>query len=440
MIRGVPYDAEVEYLESTGTQWIDTGVMPTNQSKIECDATWLFTSSGGDNPTLLGSRTSRPLTMFEILQGLQGEDRCLYYQYGGYSPYKAEQFGNRKVFTASGNILSIDGVAVITIPIATFSIPWSIALFALNKNGIIERFCKASVYRFKAWDAEGTLVRDFQPVRFTNELGQAEGAMYDRVTKKLFRNKGTGAFVVGPDVARPIMGLHFMKPRYTARDYVQDGLIAMWDGIENAGWGVHDAEATAWKDLAGEHTMTPSSGAVYGWGNDYFRYGGAGQITASNPGDFYLALVNGKMTVQSVFKDISGRSDMTKDGVIFGAHYRNVLIYLPANTRGKISSYMAYGYGLAVSYEHENDFSYTVTLQDSVQTAYINDVRKNSKSITPDPQYRSFGFGHPTGYGYEFIPVEMYATRVYSRALTADEIAHNYAVDKVRFKLPEVSS
>lgn len=26
MIRGVPYDAEVEYLESTGTQWIDTGV------------------------------------------------------------------------------------------------------------------------------------------------------------------------------------------------------------------------------------------------------------------------------------------------------------------------------------------------------------------------------------------------------------------------------
>ena len=22
----------------------------------------------------------------------------------------------------------------------------------------------------------------------------------------------------------------------TARDYVQDGLIAMWDGIENVGW------------------------------------------------------------------------------------------------------------------------------------------------------------------------------------------------------------
>lgn len=35
----------------------------------------------------------------------------------------------------------------------------------------------------------------------------------------------------------------------TAKDYVQDDLIAMWDGIENAGWGVHDQKATVWKDL-----------------------------------------------------------------------------------------------------------------------------------------------------------------------------------------------
>lgn len=39
------------------------------------------------------------------------------------------------------------------------------------------------------------------------------------------------------------------KSGYTAKDYVQDGLIAMWDGIENAGWGVHDPNATVWKDL-----------------------------------------------------------------------------------------------------------------------------------------------------------------------------------------------
>ena len=44
-----------------------------------------------------------------------------------------------------------------------------------------------------------SLVRDFIPVRFTNEKGVTEGAMYDKVSGTLFRNAGTGAFVIGPD-------------------------------------------------------------------------------------------------------------------------------------------------------------------------------------------------------------------------------------------------
>ena len=43
------------------------------------------------------------------------------------------------------------------------------------------------------------------------------------------------------------------KKAPTAKSYVQDGLIAMWDGIENAGVGVHDASATTWKDLSGNN-------------------------------------------------------------------------------------------------------------------------------------------------------------------------------------------
>ena len=46
----------------------------------------------------------------------------------------------------------------------------------------------------------GTLVRDFIPVRFKNENGVQEGAMYDRVTKQLFRNAGTGSFIIGDDI------------------------------------------------------------------------------------------------------------------------------------------------------------------------------------------------------------------------------------------------
>ena len=40
------------------------------------------------------------------------------------------------------------------------------------------------------------------------------------------------------------------KSAPTARDYVQNGLIAMWDGEWNAGLGVHDPNATTWVDLS----------------------------------------------------------------------------------------------------------------------------------------------------------------------------------------------
>lgn len=43
------------------------------------------------------------------------------------------------------------------------------------------------------------IVRVFVPVRFTNELGVSEGAMYDKVSGQLFRNQGSGSFILGPD-------------------------------------------------------------------------------------------------------------------------------------------------------------------------------------------------------------------------------------------------
>ena len=35
----------------------------------------------------------------------------------------------------------------------------------------------------------------------------------------------------------------------TAEDYIQNGLVSMWDGIENTGYGMHDSSATSWKNL-----------------------------------------------------------------------------------------------------------------------------------------------------------------------------------------------
>lgn len=46
----------------------------------------------------------------------------------------------------------------------------------------------------------GAMTHDFVPIRFLNEDGEWEGAMYDFVSGELFRNQGTGAFSYGPDL------------------------------------------------------------------------------------------------------------------------------------------------------------------------------------------------------------------------------------------------
>ena len=50
---------------------------------------------------------------------------------------------------------------------------------------------------------------------------------------------------------------------YTSASYVQDGLIAQWDGIDTVGTGVHDPNATVWKDLAGQNYLTLTNSAAW---------------------------------------------------------------------------------------------------------------------------------------------------------------------------------
>ena len=53
------------------------------------------------------------------------------------------------------------------------------------------------------------------------------------------------------------------SPGIDTTSYIQDGLVAMYDGIDNAGRGVHDPNASAWVDLAGEQDMALHNGDVY---------------------------------------------------------------------------------------------------------------------------------------------------------------------------------
>ena len=183
--KRLPYDAEVEYLESTGTQWIDTGVNTATISQYITDTAMLGAGAEGSN------------VMPYIFIGIHASN--VFYGYvGASSPTAIRADHDRHIFEAAntGVVANdgfyIDGVKAKDRGTGTVaSAPFY--LFACYQPGGLRYFLKQKKYAAQIY-CNGIITRDFIPVR----VGTV-GAMYDRVSGKLFGNAGTGDFVLGPD-------------------------------------------------------------------------------------------------------------------------------------------------------------------------------------------------------------------------------------------------
>lgn len=213
--KRLPYDAEVEYLESTGTQYIDTGIVLQSSDEIATKINIL----NNYQSIIFGSRTS--VNSQNIGCGISGALELLVdVSDGDYGRYRAITSTNVPLgiyeISASMYERKISGAvsARNTTTSSEFAVPDNCYLFYGSGNfwttsRFIGRFYYFRVLR------NGALVRDFIPVRFMNEQGVSEGAFFDRAnptvgmnpdgsarTDGLYRNRGTGAFGYGSDKAR----------------------------------------------------------------------------------------------------------------------------------------------------------------------------------------------------------------------------------------------
>ena len=201
MIAGVPYDAEVEYLESTGTQWIDTGVKPDNTYTFDTAVAVLNTPY---NCIYWGCRSAGTFA--------SDNSQCYLNSFTGSASdiLKLYSTNTSSVDNWSSGIVPQVGVMYsfsgITVVSTMNTMTYSVVLFGLNIIGTVN--ASLGRCRIGKWTAYSNDIKvaDFVPVR-VGSGANAVGYMYDRVTKRLFGNQGTGAFTIGPDVARPVMGV-----------------------------------------------------------------------------------------------------------------------------------------------------------------------------------------------------------------------------------------
>ena len=181
--KRLPYDAEVEYLESTRTQYIDTGVSDVTSSS-SLNAVFQYTQLGssicafGQNYGFRGN-----------LVQMYTSSRLEFYGTGNATVLTSSGIQDKHEIQVTTNGVVFDGINIAATTLSSEP-SVSMCLFSAN-NGVKKSSCRIYYFRLET----GTRNIDLIPVR----VGQV-GYLYDRVSGKLFGNAGTGDFVLGPDV------------------------------------------------------------------------------------------------------------------------------------------------------------------------------------------------------------------------------------------------
>ena len=211
---------ELSCIESTGTQYINTGFKMNQDSRVVMKAQptvepspygWLF--DGRDT----GGKSSKGVIFFN-------GDWCM--------DYNVAQSATRYHFTTispldvlnvdyNKNQCTINGETGTFTP-ETFQSSADLVLLALNTAGTVNYFVNAKLYTCQVYD-NGTLIRDFVPC--INPVGDV--GLFDLVSQQFYGNAGTGAFIQGDRVGVTLPA-NYSRLTYiasTGTQYIDTGVI-----------------------------------------------------------------------------------------------------------------------------------------------------------------------------------------------------------------------
>ena len=239
--------------------------------------------------------------------------------------------------------------------------------------------------------------------------------------------------------------------RWGADRYVQSGLIAQFDGLENVAYGAqHSDTATQWTSITGtvsnlKFSFSGRSGSVGSWRPDgrYFDGNSKGATTANiTLGDVWT--VQATMTMNMNQQLTSKTSPASQYPIVFAADGDSISAYLNnngsrttklffkndsynglsgANNRASIATFG--GRYLTAAFDRTGTKK-TYFTQDSA----LGSGKSNSSNNTvPSLKYWIGGTDEN-----HYAKGTMHSLRIYSRLLTDAEMAQNREVDEVRFR------
>ena len=483
----------IQSITSTGNEYIDTGIVPNATTAIEMHYN---TTNCADNTVMFGAGAWNNNTSFYFYQSVRYYFRynnsIVYLS----MPYESGVDAFFSVSTNASNnfYLNVGGNVKTGTSTQAYTGTSKLSIFALTGGSTKSRL---TLYSFKIWQ-NGELVRDFVPVRSAGNAGlwdfvtssffknAGTGAFLagpnvtdiavDKIPNQFYtgapltpsvvvsNHNGTALLVKDVDytvayennaavgTGRAIVtgiGEYFgvvtnefaiysipAAPAFTAKSYIQHGLMNHWDALDNSGTGSFDPAARVWKDLKGNLDFALTDKAQ--WGGDFLEMTGFAGVATNKTGKY--------LTIELKYRNSKQRRGMPFfSGYAWNrvAWYGNLsqlwLHHSNGQTRRGFTGLTAPDTDtrdLAVVYGAPGD-SYggdaaVKFYSGGAPTSAFGNQMVNDGNI---PWMTSFtraaiGAADATHWNFEG---RLYSIRLYSCPLSDREIAYNAAVDKVRY-------
>ena len=214
------YD-ELEYIESSGTQWVDTNINAA--SGLEMYADFEFSDISGNYSVAGANSNGTRIFLAQNINGVWGYGYGSYYG-GSTGAVVGEKYRIHSKLFPGSQTLKIDGATVASGTVAnSYNTGLNLYLLGMNLNSAIFGAIKGKLYSCQIYD-NGTLVRDFIPAK----LPDGSIGLIDKLTEEFYPNMGTGTFVAGPECTKPT------APTDLSVSIDGESVLLSWTGGNNA--------------------------------------------------------------------------------------------------------------------------------------------------------------------------------------------------------------
>ena len=184
-----PYSKELQYIQSSGVQYIDTGFTPNQDTRL--DITLMAISAAetgaGTGCSPYGSAQAYNSKAFECYTS-RGQYQLNYD--GQYNFMGTAKVGQLLKISHNKNNVSIEIGAdktSLSYTYQAFTAPYTLTLFGIHRSSVLCGL--ARIYSCKIYN-NGNIVRDFIPV--LDNRGVA--CLFDKANKQFYYNAGSGSF------------------------------------------------------------------------------------------------------------------------------------------------------------------------------------------------------------------------------------------------------